>query len=107
MKRLIFLNRFFYPDHSATSQILSDLAFYLAESGREVHVITSQQLYDDPQAQLPAHEIAQGVHIHRGSSTRYGRSALWGRGMDYLSFYASMRRSMLALAGRGDILVAM
>ena len=34
--KLIFLNRFFYPDHSATSQILSDLAFALAERGHEV-----------------------------------------------------------------------
>jgi colanic acid biosynthesis glycosyl transferase WcaI len=42
MKRLIFLNRFFYPDHSATSQIVSDLAFHLAASGADVHVITSQ-----------------------------------------------------------------
>jgi hypothetical protein len=27
MKRIVFLNRYFYPDHSATIQILSDLAF--------------------------------------------------------------------------------
>ena len=26
--RVIFLNRYFYPDHSATSQMLSDLAFF-------------------------------------------------------------------------------
>jgi len=31
MPRLIFVNRFFDPDHSATSQIPSDLAFHLAE----------------------------------------------------------------------------
>jgi hypothetical protein len=43
MKRLIFINRFFYPDHSATSQILGSLAFHLAASGRNVHVITSHQ----------------------------------------------------------------
>ena len=30
MPRLIFVNRFFHPDHSATSQILCDLAFHLA-----------------------------------------------------------------------------
>ena len=48
MKRIIFLNRFFFPDHSATSQILSDLAFHLAGKGRDVHVITSRQKYDDP-----------------------------------------------------------
>ena len=75
MKRLIFVNRFFFPDHSATSQILGDLAFELARVGNDVHVITSQQRYDDPQARLPAAEIVQGVHIHRVSSTEFGRSA--------------------------------
>ena len=48
MKRLFFLNRYFHPDHSATSQLVSDLAFHLAASGRQVNVITSQQRYDDP-----------------------------------------------------------
>jgi len=48
MNRLIVLNRFFYPDHSATSQILTDLRLHFAASGVDVHVIVSQQLYDDP-----------------------------------------------------------
>ena len=43
MKRIIFLNRFFHPDHSATSQILSDLAFHLVGCGYEVCVVTSRQ----------------------------------------------------------------
>jgi hypothetical protein len=51
MPRLIFVTRFFAPDHSATSPILSDLAYYLASAGRDVHVVTSSQLYDD--AKLP------------------------------------------------------
>jgi hypothetical protein len=33
MSRLIFVNRFFRPDPSATSQILGDLAFDRAEAG--------------------------------------------------------------------------
>ena len=28
---IVFVNRFFHPDHPATAQILSDLAFRLAE----------------------------------------------------------------------------
>ena len=59
MKRIIFLNRFFAPDHSATSQLVSDLAFSLAEFGRDVHVITSRQLYDDPLAKLPSERFAK------------------------------------------------
>ena len=42
MAKIIFVNRFFYPDQSATSQILTDLAFFLAEETHEVHVITSR-----------------------------------------------------------------
>lgn len=106
MKRIIFLNRFFHPDHSATSQILSDLAFHLAAAGREVHVVTSRQLYDAPGARLPAHEIVNGVTVHRVAGTQFGRSSLLGRGVDYLSFYRSMRKIVGELVEPGDILVA-
>ena len=107
MNRLFFLNRYFFPDHSATSQILSDLAFHLAKVGWDVHVITSQQRYDDQKASLPAQETIAGVNVHRMRTTRFGRSGLLGRGIDYLSFYASTWRSILALARPGDILIAM
>jgi colanic acid biosynthesis glycosyl transferase WcaI len=106
MPRLIFVNRYFFPDHSATSQILSDLAFDLAGAGREVHVVTSRQIYDDAKADLPAHEIINGVRVHRAASTQFGRGALLGRAMDYVSFYRSIRRVLAELAGQGDIVVA-
>jgi colanic acid biosynthesis glycosyl transferase WcaI len=106
MKRLIFLNRFFFPDHSATSQILSGLAFHLAAAGADVHVVTSQQLYDNPDARLPARDIVQGVQVHRVSTTQFGRSALLGRGIDYLSFYVAASRALAGLAHHGDIIVA-
>ena len=51
--RVIFVNRFFYPDHSATSELLSDLAFALAERGFCVFVITSRQTYENAAAALP------------------------------------------------------
>src|SRR4051812_23582 len=106
MKRIIFLNRFFFPDHSATSQILSDLAFHLAGKGRDVHVITSRQKYDEPGAELPASEKIHGVTVHRVRSSRFGRTMLVGRGVDYLTFYRSMMQVLGDLAQRGDIVVA-
>jgi glycosyltransferase involved in cell wall biosynthesis len=105
-RRVIFINRFFFPDHSATSQILTDLAFHLAGLGTDVRVVTSQQRYDDPRADLPETESISGVKIHRISTTRFGRAALIGRGFDYLSFYNSACRSVLAFAKPGDVLVA-
>jgi glycosyltransferase involved in cell wall biosynthesis len=106
MPRLIFVNRFFFPDHSATSQILSDLAFHLAGQGRDVHVVAGPQIYDAPKAVLPKHEVVNGVHVHRVASTRFGRDALLGRAIDYLSFYRSVGRCLIEIAQPGDIIVA-
>jgi glycosyltransferase involved in cell wall biosynthesis len=106
MRRLIFINRFFAPDHSATSQILSDLAFDLAGAGREVHCVTSQQIYDDPKAALPQRETINGVDVHRVASTGFGRAALIGRSIDYVSFYRSVRRCLNDLVRPGDIVIA-
>ena len=106
MPRIIFLNRFFHPDHSATSQIVSDLAFDLASSDKIVHVITSRQLYEEPRAVLAAEEVVDGVHVHRLPTTRFGRSGLAGRAIDYSSCYGLMWHRARALVQRGDILVA-
>lgn len=106
MPRLIFLNRFFFPDHSATSQILSDLAFDLAADGRDVHVVTSRQLYDMPDARLAAEETIRGVHVMRVPTTSFGRTTLAGRAVDYASCYLAMARAADALTRPGDILIA-
>ncbi|HEY1796195.1 MAG TPA: glycosyltransferase family 4 protein [Stellaceae bacterium] len=106
MKRIIFVNRYFAPDHSATSQLLGDLAFHLAERGRDVSIITSRQRYDQPHAALPAAETIAGVRVHRVAATRFGRSRLFGRSLDYLSFWAAVGRAARTVAQPGDILVA-
>ena len=107
MKRVIFLNRFFSPDHSATSQLVSDVATDLAACGHDVQVITSQQLYDDPQARLPPQDTISGVRVHRVTTTHFGRSRLVGRAIDYLSFYASAWRMLRTITQPDDVLVAM
>jgi glycosyltransferase involved in cell wall biosynthesis len=103
--RVVFVNRYFYPDHSATSQMLSDLAFHLAARGWDVGVITSRQRYDDARARLAPHETVRGTRIRRIWSTRFGRGFLPGRALDYLTFYASaffaLRRE------RGAVVVAL
>ncbi len=105
-RRIWFVNRFFWPDHSATSQILSDLAFELAKADGAVNVITSRGLYDDPSASLPQHETHRGVEIHRVGRTRFGRESLGGRAIDYLTMYWSFARALARLAHqRGDVAV--
>ena len=102
--RVVFVNRYFHPDHSATSQIVSDLAFHLAARGWSVGAITSRQRYDDAGAQLAARENVSGVDIHRVWSSRFGRHFLPGRFLDYATFYVSAFFAMRA--ERDAIIVA-
>jgi len=109
MPKVLFVNRYFAPDHSATSQMASDLAFHLASRGWEVVAITSRQRYDDAKARLPAMETERGVRIVRVWSAQFGRAGragLVGRALDYVTFYLS---AFLAIRhhGRGAVVVPM
>lgn len=95
MSQIIFINRYFYPDESATSLMLSDLIFGLAQKGIPVAVVTSRQRYEDPRAQLPRRETLDGVSVYRIPSTSWGRARLAGRLMDYVSFYVSLTLFLL------------
>jgi colanic acid biosynthesis glycosyl transferase WcaI len=106
MAKVIFLNRYFYPDHSATSQLLSKLAFDLADANFDVQVVASRQCYDNPQANLPATEQINGVHVHRCWTTRFGRAWLFGRLIDYLTYYISVYFVLLFNVKKADIVIA-
>lgn len=103
---IIFVNRYFYPDLSATSQMLSDLAYALAGDGRRVLVVTSRQTYEDPEAGLAARQAQEGVEIHRVWTTRFGRMNLLGRVLDYVSFYVAAFLMLLRIAQPGDVIIA-
>ncbi|MDB5593050.1 MAG: bme8 [Hyphomicrobiales bacterium] len=105
MTRIIFVNRYFAPDHSATSQILTDLATDLSARGRDVHVITGDETYGGD-ARLSSFECIAGVHVHRVSSGGLGRTSLTRRAADYLVLYAAMYGAAKKLLRPGDILVA-
>lgn len=104
--RIIFINRFFYPDHSATSQMLSDLAFALAERGHDVRVVTSRLTYDGQVEPLPSRERHRGVDIVRLATSRFGRDGLMGRMVDYFTFYAATAAHLVRHVRRGDLVVA-
>ena len=103
--RVFFVNRFFWPDISATSQILSDVAFALAHDGVPVEIVTSRLAYGNPDLRYPADEEREGVRIHRVATTGFGRAGLAGRAIDYLSFYVSALVKAALLLRKGDVLV--
>jgi glycosyltransferase involved in cell wall biosynthesis len=104
--KVVFVNRYFHPDVSATSQLLTDLALALVRSGLDIHVLCSRQRYDDAAARLEPREIVEGVTVCRVWTTRFGRQRLAGRALDYVTFYFSGAFAMLRLLRRGDTIVA-
>lgn len=104
--KIVFVNRFFYPDHSATSQLLTDLTVHLAQAGCEVMVLTSRQLSDNPRLIQPRRATHLGVAIVRIWSSQFGRQRLIGRALDYLTFYMSALWRLLTMVNRGDVIVA-
>lgn len=104
-KHVVFFNRFYWPDESATSQILTDLAPFLADQGWDVEVATSRLSYSDPAARLEKSETAEGVQIHRLWSTGFGRGNLGGRLLDYLTIYLSFAWFLLMKTRKGQIVV--
>ena len=103
--KTVFVNRFFYPDISATSQMLTDAAFFMADRGHPIHIVTSRLTYEGDD-RLPASEIAHGVTVHRIWTTQFGRGNLIGRAFDYLSFHLSVFFVLLKLLQKGDTVIA-
>lgn len=105
-RRITFVNRYFYPDHSATAQMLYDLTQRLVAEGFEVGVICSRQLYQDSKAGLLPEENIKGVKVYRVKTTSFGRNGLVGRAIDYASFYFSAGLKLFQITRSGDVLVA-
>lgn len=104
-KNVIFVNKYFFPDESATSLMLSDLAFGLSIAGHNVTVIASRQLYENSSARLPSRETTRGVAIMRIWSTRFGRKNVLGRAIDYMSFYAALFYTLIRVDSKLPTLV--
>lgn len=103
--RVVILNQFFYPDHSAASQLMTDLAESLVESGVEVTALAARGRYNGG-GRLPAKGEHKGVRIERAWATGFGKRTRFGRLADYLSFYVSASWKLLRVP-RPDIVLAL
>ncbi|MCB2153396.1 glycosyltransferase family 4 protein [bacterium] len=104
--RFLFVNQYYAPDFAATAQQLADLCEQLAESGHEVHVLTSRSLYDGRKMELPQEEVLNGVHVHRIGLLKGGRARFRDRLKDYLSFYVKAFWKVHFLP-RADVIVTL
>jgi glycosyltransferase involved in cell wall biosynthesis len=105
-RRIILVNCYFFPDHSATAQLLTDLAVNLVRKNHRVTVLTTNGLYDAPDAELNPYETCHGVEVHRVYRPRFGRQSLPGRALDYFLMYLIFAKAVFQMARRGDLIVA-
>jgi colanic acid biosynthesis glycosyl transferase WcaI len=103
--RLIILNQFFYPDHSATSQLMTDLAESLVKQGVEVTAVSGRGRYNGG-ATLPARTEYAGVRIRRAWATSCGKGSVLGRLTDYCTFYFGAALKLFSLP-RHDLVMAL
>jgi len=105
--KVILVNRYFYPDESATSRMVTSLAKGLVRRGHgSVHVIAGRVRHDDTSSILPKRERIAGVMVHRIWTTRFGRAGLIGRALDYLTFHLALVWELFRLCRRGDTCIA-
>jgi colanic acid biosynthesis glycosyl transferase WcaI len=98
--KVLFLNQFFWPDSSATSQLLTDLTRHLVERGHEVSVICADGVYASGERGNPPR-----VHIERVKSLPFVRGKI-GRILSYLSFYVLAFFRALSLP-KPDVVVSL
>ena len=103
--KVVFVNRFFFPDEAATSRIVSSLAFGLVKMGWSVHVVTGRRFHNGNPLPAAADEIA-GVTVHQIWSSSFGCTRVIGRGLEYMSFHANAWRQIRRLARSRVVVVA-
>ena len=103
LRRIVFLNRYYWPEEPATAQLLTDLAEALAAKGHPVTVITSRPAGSD----VPKVELHRGVVIHRMAGTRWARLGLSGKAVDFLFFQLGALWQLLFTARQDDAIVAL
>lgn len=102
--RVLILNQFFYPDHSATAQLMADLAEDLSHRGVQVSTVAGRDRYTGGEP-LALFECWQGIEIHRVRSTRFERASMARRATAYVSFFVAAFIKVLALPRQDTILV--
>ena len=105
-QRLLVVNRFFHPDTSATSQLLTDLVDALDARGFTVTVLAGRHSYVNTGAVLPARAWRAGIEVRRVRHTGFGRFSVPGRTLDGATFAASAFLALLIRARPGDVILA-
>jgi glycosyltransferase involved in cell wall biosynthesis len=102
-ERVVFVNRFYWPEEPATAQLLTDLAEALASEGCAVEVVTSRPAGTN----TPARELRNGVRVHRIASPRLRKFGVLGRALAWFAFHPGAWWKLVRLLRHDDVVVAL
>ena len=89
IKKILFINRSYWPDAEATGQLLTELCEDVAESDQlDVSVICGQPNFnlDNVEFERAGVQERNGVSIHRVTHSRYDKSTFYGRIVNFITF---------------------
>jgi glycosyltransferase involved in cell wall biosynthesis len=108
-RSVVFLNRFYWPDHAATAQLLHDLTVHLAQRDWDVSVIAAAAGYAGAgrsrEVEVPLRETHEGVRIERTRAVKADRKTTGGSLGEYASYTAAALQRLFV--NRSSIVVAM
>lgn len=104
--RLIFINRFFFPDESATSLMLTDLVGGLSSLEVEMRVITAAASYADT-GSASAATLPAGLSVTRLPNLPVSHGSLGGRLLNFVAFYLALIFAGLWHIRRGDLVICL
>jgi colanic acid biosynthesis glycosyl transferase WcaI len=104
--RVVFVNRYYRPDLSATSQMLTQLAEHLAEHGFNVAVVTTRGSYgaggDDADR-----DVVAGVRVFRIGKKAVAHRNLIMRALQSAWLLIAFGVATARIARRGDLVIAL
>jgi glycosyltransferase involved in cell wall biosynthesis len=105
--RLVFINRFFYPDGSATALMLADLVEGLAPLRLEMHVITGRAAHTPGASGAATDFPVARLSVTRLPHISAGHQSIAGRLVNFAVFYAALIVAGIARIRRGDIVICL
>lgn len=106
-RRIVFLNRSYWPDIEATGQLLTDLCCELSKRF-DVHVVCGQPNSPEPNSSFLQYgsECRDGVTIHRLPHRQFQKKNPFGKMLNLLSFFFAARRYLRANDLGADLVIS-
>jgi glycosyltransferase involved in cell wall biosynthesis len=104
--RITFVNQYYSPDISATAQLVTSLAEYLADAGHNVTIVTSSARYASVVRENPAARETSSPRVIRVAACGAHATGIFIRMRQYAAFY--LRAGWcLARLPRQDVIVSL